>query len=127
MKNLLCLIACLLVVACSSENKNAETAESAHQTTDAMEQVAGQSKSALEDMAVELAVRPVTCGCKVQEIGKCGNYVKIGSHYVEIANSEELGLGEMEWCKLSHVTANVAGEVKDGTFVATTVAVQHKH
>jgi hypothetical protein len=127
MRNLLCLMACLLVVACSSENQEAETAESTEQTTDAIERVAEQSKSALDDMAVELAVRNVSCGCKVEGIGECGNYVEIGSQYVEIANSEELGLGNMEWCKLSHVTANVAGEVKDGMFVGTTLAVQHKH
>jgi len=127
MKHLLCLMACLLVVACSSENQKGETVESAGQNTDAIEQVAEQSKPTLDDMAVELAVRNVSCGCKVQGIGECGNYVEIGSQYVEIANSEELGLGEMEWCKLSHVTANVAGEVKDGIFVDSTLAVQHKH
>ena len=122
MKHLLCLMACLLVVACSSENQEAETAESTKQTTDATEQVAS-----LDDMAVALKVRNVSCGCKVDGIGTCGNYVEIESHYVEIANREDLGLEEMEWCKLSHVTANVAGEVKDGKFVGTTLAVQHKH
>ena len=127
MKNLLCLIACLLIVACGSENQEAETAKSTDETTDAIEQVAEQAKQALDDTAVELAMRNVSCGCKVEGIGKCGNYVEIGSHYVEIANREELGLGEMEWCRFSHVTANVAGEVKDGMFVGTTLTVQHKH
>jgi len=92
MKNLLCLMACLLVVACSSENQEAETAESPEQTTDAMEQIAEQSKSALDDKAVDLAVRNVRCGCKVEGIGKRGNYFEIGSYYVEIANREALGL-----------------------------------
>ena len=72
-------------------------------------------------------MRNVSCGCKVEAIGQCGNYVEIESQYVEIVNSEELGLGAMEWCKLSHVTANVAGEVKDGVFVGTKLAVGHSH
>jgi hypothetical protein len=126
MKHFLCLIACLLVVACSSENKETNTAESTEQTKNAIEQVA-ESKPALDDMAVALAERNVSCGCKVEGIGECGNYVEIESQYVEIANSEELGLEEMEWCELSHVTANVAGEVKDGKFVGTTLAVGHSH
>ena len=128
MKHLLCLMVCLLVVACSSENQDAETAESTEPTkTDAIEQVAEQSKTALDDMVVAAGVSNVSCGCKVEGIGECGNYVEIGSQFVEIANSEELGLEEMEWCKLSHVSANVAGEVKDGKFVGTTLAVGHSH
>ncbi len=127
MKTLFYLMACLLVVACSSENQKAETAESTEQTTDAVEQVAEQPEPATDGMAVQLAVRPVSCGCKVDGIGECGNYVQIGSDYVEIANPEELGLGEKAWCKLSHVTANVAGEVKDGKFIGTTLAIGHSH
>jgi hypothetical protein len=78
----------------------------------------------LKDMVVELATRNVSCGCALEEVGRCGNYVEIESQYVEIANGEELGLGTMEWCKKEGVQAESAGEIKNGKFVAATLVTK---
>lgn len=78
----------------------------------------------VQDMVVELASRNVSCGCALEDVGHCGNYIQIESKYVEIANSEDLGLGAMEWCGKSGVQAKSAGEVKNGLFVATTLVTE---
>jgi hypothetical protein len=75
-------------------------------------------------MAIELATRNVSCGCALEEVGHCGNYIEIESQYVEIANGDELGLGRMEWCKKSGVQAESAGEIKAGKFVAATLVIK---
>lgn len=61
----------------------------------------------------------VQCGCTIDSISKCGNFVEIDSKYIPIANDKELGLGHMEWCNQGPVAADVAGEVVDGAFVAS--------
>ena len=118
MKTLCCLLVCLLALACSSETQESNTETAADHTQAAV------GETATADANIELAVRTVTCGCTLEEIGHCGNYVEIGSKYIEIANGAELGLGGMEWCGKSGVQAETAGEIKDGKFVATTLAVK---
>ena len=115
MKTLLCLLACLFLLACGSETRESEsdtaTNQPDHQVT-------------IQDMVVELATRNVTCGCTLEEVGHCGNYIEIESQYVEIANSEELNLGKMEWCGKSGIHAESAGKIKNGKFVATTLVTE---
>jgi hypothetical protein len=77
----------------------------------------------IQDSVVELATRNVSCGCALEEIGHCGNYIEIESQYVAIANGKDLGLGGMEWCGKSGVRAESAGEIKNGEFVAATLVV----
>jgi hypothetical protein len=117
MKTLFVLLACLLLLACGSETKDADSQVATHET----EQTKHEVK--LADATVEVAVRNVSCGCAIDEIGHCGNYVEIDSRYVEIGNSDELALGPMEWCGKSGVQAETAGEIKDGKFVATKLVV----
>jgi hypothetical protein len=66
----------------------------------------------------------VSCGCALEEVGHCGDYMQIDNKYVEIANGEEHGLGKMEWCKKSGVQVDSAGEVKSGKFVAATLVTK---
>jgi len=62
--------------------------------------------------AVPAASREVRCGCKIEGIGKCGNYVSVDGKWLEITNREERGLGVMEWCSAdAKVEAEVAGEL----------------
>lgn len=114
MKQLLCLLACLILVACASENQETKSDDAAAQT----------QQVAIQDMVVELDTRNVSCGCVLEEVGHCGNYIEIESQYVEIANGEELGLGGMEWCGKEGVQAESAGEVKNGKFVAATLVTK---
>jgi hypothetical protein len=115
MNTLLCLLACLLLLACGSETRESESDAATDQT---------DLQVTIPDMVVELATRNVSCGCVLEEIGHCGNYIEIESQYVAIANSEELDLGGMEWCGKSGVQAESAGEIKNGKFVAATLVTE---
>lgn len=59
----------------------------------------------------------VKCGCVIEDVGACGNYVEIDGKYVPLVG--DLGLGDMEFCKKTGLEADVEGEMKDGKFVAT--------
>jgi len=115
MKQFMCLLACMILMACGSDSGESEPEAAVDQTT---------QQVTLDDTIVELATRNVSCGCALEEVGSCGNYVEIESKYVEIANGEELGLGKMEWCKKEGVQAESAGEIKNGKFVAATLLVK---
>jgi len=119
MKKLLCLLSCLFLLACSSEGQESKSEAAAD---DAADQATAQV--AVQDMVVELATRNVSCGCVIEGVDHCGNYVEIGTQYVEIANSGDHGLGGMEWCGKEDVQAESAGEVKNGKFVAATLVTK---
>lgn len=62
------------------------------------------------------------CGCTLESVGHCGNYIQIDGEFVEIANWEEMGLGKMEWCAVKGpVTIQASGTMKDGSFVASAI------
>ncbi|MCK5941126.1 MAG: hypothetical protein KAI24_04075 [Planctomycetes bacterium] len=62
-------------------------------------------------------VHDVKCGCSIDSVGKCGNYIMIDGNYVPMIHPK---LGKMEWCALKDKGAKVetVGELKDGKFVA---------
>jgi len=62
-------------------------------------------------------VRPVRCGCAIEDVGLCGNYVEIEGEFYELAG--DLGLGVMEFCGRDGLQAELAGTVEDGSFVAS--------
>lgn len=57
------------------------------------------------------------CGCSIEGVGHCGNFVKIDGRYVPILHAS---LGRMEWCAKKDAGAKIeaSGEIKDGKFVA---------
>lgn len=63
-------------------------------------------------------VHDAICGHTLEDVGHCGNYVKIDEKWVEILWPQ---LGVMEWCKDGKKGARVeiTGEMKDGKFVAS--------
>ena len=66
-------------------------------------------------------VQRVECGCALEEIGHCGNYIEVDGAFVEVGG--DLGLGKMEWCQKSGLKAEAEGEMKDGKFVATSLTI----
>jgi hypothetical protein len=115
------LMAALLVVGCGgSGNKAESTNESARATAETPPPPPAEVAQA---GPVELATRSVKCGCAIDGIGACGDYVEIDGRFVKLANYAELGLGSMEWCGQDGVTAETAGEIKDGQFIASTLTV----
>lgn len=123
MRLLLCLLASLFLVACSSEKQETKS-DAAEEPAVAEDAARHTDQVAMSDMVVELATRNASCGCALKEIGHCGNYVEIDSRYVQIANGKELGLGGMEWCGREGVQVETAGEIKNGMFVAATLVVK---
>ncbi|MFH0945089.1 MAG: hypothetical protein V2A76_07815 [Planctomycetota bacterium] len=77
--------------------------------------------SSTSDPAPEAAavthVHDLACGCALEEVGKCGNYINIDGHFVELVG--DTGLGVMAFCKQDGLKGEVAGEMKEGKFVAT--------
>ena len=132
MKILLCLFACLLFVACGSD---AQQSESQGQVAEQSQADArgdehgdgdghGHAEVAVQDQTVEAGTYTVACGCSIESVGHCGNYIEVAGQHVEIAGSEALGLSGMEWCGKPGATVVASGEVKDGMFVPTAFAVQ---
>lgn len=61
----------------------------------------------------------VQCGCTIDGIGSCGNYIEVDSKYIPIGNAKEMELGHMEWCKQGPVAVEAMGSVVDGKYMAT--------
>ena len=111
MKHLLYLTLAFSLVACTSkvevEAKQADT-----------------PTTTIADMVVAPGSHTVQCGCSIDGIGTCGNYIEIDSKFVKISNSDAFGLDAMEWCGQGPTTAEASGAIKDGKFVATSFAVK---
>ncbi|MEL6714245.1 MAG: hypothetical protein AAFP86_10760 [Planctomycetota bacterium] len=63
-------------------------------------------------VAIPEGTYEVRCGCRIEGIGHCGNYVRVDGDWLEIANGAELGLRRMEWCAAPAdlvIEATVAG------------------
>ena len=73
--------------------------------------------------AIPQGAQHVLCGCSSEIGSTCGNFVQLGSKYIpfDSKNGEGAQLGKMEWCGVDGAQAEVAGEIKDGKFVASLV------
>ena len=63
------------------------------------------------------------CGCSIEAIGHCGNYVYVAAvGFVELIHPD---LGVMHFCEAKEmgVTVEVTGELKDGKVVAESFEV----
>ncbi len=67
---------------------------------------------------VAAQVLDAKCGCAIEGIGKCGNYVRIDGKYVPLIHST---LGKMEFCAQAAAGAKIeaVGAMQDGKYVAT--------
>ena len=64
-------------------------------------------------------IHDAMCGCSIEGIARCGNYIKIGGEFVVL---EHPSLGVMEFCrdKKNGARIKVTGSMVDGKYVATT-------
>lgn len=115
MRTYLLALAVMLTAACSSGDK-ASRSESTAKTT-----VQTEEATDTPSIAVAAASRHVACGCAIEGIGACGNYIEIDGKFVYIANWADFGLGAMEWCGKDSVTVEASGEIRDGEFFAATL------
>jgi hypothetical protein len=113
MIKLLCLILSfsLVVVGCTSEEPALEPAPVESLKKDVPKKVVGPTTK-------EVAVREAKCGCSIEGIGHCGNYILVEGQYVPLIHPK---LGKMEFCaqKAKGVKIKVAGLMKDGKYVAS--------
>ncbi len=128
MKNFLPLTFALALAACTAEapkpvdassgdpaEKAAEPAEKAAETT--------EETTEAQPVTIEASVHNVKCGCAIETIPKCGNYVEFDGEYSQIINSKEMGLGVMEWCQRDGIKAKIAGTRNGISFTATSIEI----
>lgn len=117
MRTTLLTVALLLpAFACSSEKEAAEGS--------APEGAVEATLVDVTPVAVEAAMREVKCGCHIDAIGKCGNYVDVDGAWVMISNPKDHDLGAMEWCSAkTKVEATVAGTRKGDVIELTQIEV----
>lgn len=87
-------------------------------TTDkASDQDEQQAPAKQADPVAKAVVHDVKCGCSIDGVGRCGNYILIDGKYVPMIHAS---LGKMEWCAQKDKGAKVEtiGAMKDGKFVA---------
>ncbi len=58
----------------------------------------------------------VICGCALEEVGQCGEYIKIDGKWLELTGVD---IGQMPFCKREGLKGHAHGEVKDGKYHAT--------
>ncbi|MEM8712304.1 MAG: hypothetical protein AAGG01_15240 [Planctomycetota bacterium] len=100
LKPLLLTISALSLLACGGASEGDVSAAPA----------GSEAAPKAQTVALEAGVRELRCGCKIDGIGTCGNYVAEGDDWLEISNREAHGLGKMEWCRVP-ATVKVEGIV----------------
>lgn len=122
MRVLSMLLISFFLISCGGQASDEPNPPAAEPTAEPIAEL--DSSEPMAPITAASAVRPVACGCSIEGIGHCGNYVEVDGQHYEIANSSALGLGGMEWCGRSGATAQTAGQIVDGRFVATEMAVR---
>lgn len=119
----LSLVLSLFVAGCTSEEPAVPAKSAAPAKPAALSESAAPVKSDTSKMVVgpttkEVAVREAKCGCSIEGIGHCGNYILVEGQYVPLIHPK---LGKMEFCKqkAEGVKIKVAGLMKDGKYVAS--------
>lgn len=113
--NLALAAACLSLVACQDE------AEPFVYTIDGDHDHGAHDGHDHGTAEVITATHAVACGCALEEVGVCGNYVEVDGEFIELKG--DVGLGVMEFCGQSGLEASLTGSVVDGAFVATSYAL----
>jgi len=113
MKSLLLIPLLLLPAACGKKDNPKPAEETQTESTVETPRKSGP-------IAGQYAVQ---CGCEIDSIGSCGNYVHVDGHPFEILG--DLGLGEMEWCSTEGgAQADVKGVLKDDKFYGESLTVK---
>ncbi len=82
-----------------------------------------------QTVALESGERELRCGCKIEGINECGNYVKDGEDWLEISNPDDHKLNKMEWCGVpadQKTMGTVAGERTGNKAALSTLEVASK-
>ena len=107
------ILAAFVILCCSCVGCSAEASGTPEQTTPP----ANQTEEPDATPTATASVHHAMCGCSIEGVGLCGNYIQIEDEYVHL---EHPGLGEMEFCAQKSAGAKVeaVGAMADGEFVA---------
>lgn len=96
MKNFIYFALALPLFACAAETEPAASAPT--------------EAAAVVTVDVKSENSVVKCGCDIESVGRCGNYVELEGEFVKITNSGAMDLGAMEWCSGKSGHALVEGK-----------------
>ncbi len=105
----LCSFSILLSCGGKGDVQKNETPKKAEQVTDGKGGISGTPSNHIAE-----SIHGVKCGCAIEGIGKCGEYVEIAGKFIPIEG--DLGLGSMPFCHKEGLKAKVEGEMKNGKF-----------
>ena len=63
-------------------------------------------------------VHELKCGCAIEGIGKCGEFIKIDGKFLKLTFPAELKVADKPFCKKEGLKAKVEGSVLWGGYVA---------
>ena len=89
----------------------AETSNSDSSEESGLEQAADPSSTQL--------TAPLRCGCVLEGVGQCGEYVEIDGEFVELGLPASSELGSMPFCGKDGLRAELEGELENGRFLAS--------
>lgn len=67
-------------------------------------------------------VHALKCGCAIESVGHCGEYIEVEGQWVAL--KAPIDLGSMPFCHKDGLRARVEGRVENGVFVATAFAYE---
>lgn len=109
-------LACLPLWACNpSSTAEPKTDSGAEEAAPSGETAAAASPP---DQPVS-GTHAVTCGCSLEHVGHCSEWVEVEGTFVELQLPESADLGKMPFCGKHDLKATVEGELKDGKVIAT--------
>lgn len=74
--------------------------------------------------AAEPHVHDVICGCALDHVGHCSEWIHVDDEYLSLQLPEGMDLGPMPFCGQEGLQAAVSGEVVGDTYVATSFEMQ---
>lgn len=81
---------------------------------------AGKESAGATAPSAQAAVHGLRCGCAIESVGKCGNFIEVEGQYLPL--KAPIDLGPMAFCEQDGLKARADGRVENGAFVATTFA-----
>ena len=66
----------------------------------------------------------VQCGCTLEHVGHCGEYVEVDGQFVELELPPSSKMGDMPFCGKSNLSATVEGRVVDGKVMASKFEIE---
>ena len=82
----------------------------------------GQGPAGATAPTAQATVHALKCGCAIESIGECGNYIEVDGQYAEL--KAPIDLGPMAFCHKDGLRARVDGRLENGVFVATSFAYE---